>query len=125
MTDPADLGPAIDTPEARERRHAVKLLLADMMEMRHAACLLGGHVQVTLSDCPPDLLAAAERYGRRQSAGSDSERWEYVAVFGGMVVFKGVAGPPARERSPRGTGVEDEHTRSTVEMRPIAAGGGE
>lgn len=127
------LGPAIDSPEAMDRRHEVKLLIAEALEMRTAACRLGGHASLTLSDCSPELLDAAERYGIRRTGRklgadpADDTEWDYIAVCGGLVTFFGehraIAG-----RTSRGTGApvdETEHTRSTVEMRPIAAGGGE
>lgn len=99
------------------------LLLAEVVALRNSSGRLGAHAQVTFRGCSETLLVEAEKYGSRRLGRSEIEEWDYVVVCHGMVVFAGEHRPAVRERNPRGTGAEDEHARSTVNMARIDGGG--
>jgi len=102
----------------------VSRLLVEAFELRTTACLLGGHVAVSVTGCSQELLVDAERFGPRRSASNDTEAWDYVLVANGLVTFFGEHRPLSR--ASRGTGApeDNEHTKSTVQMARIADGEG-
>lgn len=102
--------------------HEVKLLLTDALELRHAVCLVGGHANICIRDCSPELMRAAELYGSLRTARDAIAEWQYVVVLGGLVTFTGPHQPLVRDRGSRGTGTGvDEESRSTIRMDALEA----
>jgi len=84
----------------------VSRLLVEAFELRTTACLLGGHVAVSVTGCSQELLVDADRTAPRPPAAPRALR--------------------PLSRSSRGTGApeDDEHARDTAQMARIADGEG-